>query len=400
MIRQLLQGGSYPIGVDLSAAGVKLIQLRKAGAGFAVVAAARADFDDETAHLPFSERLEKITETLQRRVEGARFTTRKCVVGVEDALLRARSMRLPRMSRSEADRALRLEAPERLGFSESTPGEIGWLRAGEVRQGDDLRDELIVVGALQSDMERLVDAVAAAGLRPVAVEPAFLACGRCYSRTYRRESDDGAVRLIIDIGFDRSGIIVLRGSDVVFFKSYESGGDALNRIAAQQLGMEVGTVAELRRRGASDEQNNEGRDARVDRAIFEAIRPLLGEIVDEAARCLRYYSVTFRGERPDYVLLTGAEAHEPGLSTLARDALNVPVRVGKPLEGIDLATAKGTLERRGEQADWSAAVGLSLRGDPNMVQAAREARIGRRREDAAAARSAAQSAPRSRREAA
>lgn len=366
MLRQILQTGRLPIGVDFGPGGVKLLQLRRARGGYSVIGAGRVDYVDKAESLTDPACLKALSEGIRRRLEAGGFSGSGCVLSVDDELLRVRSVRQPRMPREEADKALRIEGPERLGFTRDDETEIGWIRAGEVRQGEDVRDELIVVGALRSDMEKLVDAISGAGLRPVAMEPAFVACGRTFSRTHRRASDQSIVRLVVNVGMRSTGVVVLRGSDVVFYKRLDIGGAALTAVAAEQLDLDPATAADLRRQRMQSvtEPGASKMDTRVDRAIFDAVRPLLDELANEVALCLRYYTVTFRGEKPECALIAGDDAPEPGLVDALGEALSVPTSVGRPLEGIDFSAAGATLERRSDMAEWAVAAGLSMFGDP------------------------------------
>ncbi|MFW5652444.1 MAG: pilus assembly protein PilM, partial [Planctomycetota bacterium] len=85
------------------------------------------------------------------------------------------------------------------------------------------------------------------------------------------------------------------------------------------------------------------------------------DIADEAALCLRYYSVTFRGHRPERVLITGGDALEPGLTDIISDTLKVDAEIGRPLDGIDVSGVNFGLERReASLVQWACACGLAL----------------------------------------
>lgn len=120
MLAGLLTREAMPIGVEVGVDGVRLIQLRQTRDGLAVHAHAKASLGDRRDTLDDPATLTALTGALREQVEGGRFTTRRCVLGLENAMLRVRSTRQPRMPRAEADRALRLEAAERLGFQPDT----------------------------------------------------------------------------------------------------------------------------------------------------------------------------------------------------------------------------------------------------------------------------------------
>lgn len=360
----LFKTGYLPIGVDIGASGAWILQLRRRKQQFSLVDTARVDLTHEQRDLPEDQRLEAILQGVRRKIEAGEFAGVRCAISIGDDLVRVRSVRQPRMSDEEADRAIRLEATERLGFSEDDPAQVGWLRAGQVRKGDARRDEVIVLGASRNALERLVDGAASVGLRPIAVEPSFISCARCFARTGRRSSDQCLVRLLIDVGWRTTGVIVTRGRRVAFYKSLTIGGDDMNQAVAERLSLDLSTAADLRRQRMkpSRRSSDAAGDPRTDRAMFDAVRPILENLAHEISLCLRYYSVTFSGQRPQLALAVGGEACEPGLVDHLAEALSVPSRVGQPLEHVDLAgTSLGAGPDR-PHTEWVNAAGLSLRG--------------------------------------
>jgi hypothetical protein len=55
--------------------------------------------------------------------------------------------------------------------------------------------------------------------------------------------------------------------------------------------------------------------------VFDATRSTMEELGREIGLCLRYYSVTFRGQRPNKLRLLGGEAADPMLLGVLNAAL-------------------------------------------------------------------------------
>jgi Tfp pilus assembly PilM family ATPase len=102
-------------------------------------------------------------------------------------------------------------------------------------------------------------------------------------------------------------------------------------------------------------------DARVDRAMYDAVRPLMGDLAHEVSLCLRYYSVTFRGAKPEGCVLSGGEASEPKLVEAFKESLRIACDVGRPLDGVRTEGLGAGTAVRGTGAEWGVAMGLSLR---------------------------------------
>lgn len=363
MLQRWLQPGTLPIGLDVGSSGAKILQLRRFRGALSVVGAARTSLP-EPIEDP-DEYAAAISKAIARRIDTAGFVGRHCIVAINDRLVRTRSVRLPVLSDSETDKAVRVDGAQRLGF-DSSDAEIGWLRAGQVRQGDEMREEIILAGASHADVGRIADALLAHNILPIAVEPSFLALSRAVGRFFRRQDDQRQMRLVVDVGWSTSTVLAIRGASVAFVKPLDFGGRLLDEAAAQRLNMDIASVAELRR----DRQRSNIDDGappvepRIDRAVFDAVRPTLTDLAHEIALCVRYLLVTFRGDRPQEILLVGGDAAEPRLTDIIREATDIPTRIARPLEGVDLAHASfAGADRRGALSQWAVAAGLSLRAD-------------------------------------
>lgn len=362
MLGRLIQRTVTPIGVDLGASGAKLMQLRRQRGVWSVVAAARVDPPSEGDE---ATRRAGFIKALRTRIDAAGFIGRRAILGVDDRHVSVRSVRLPHMSDADTDRALRVDGAARLGLDDE-PSEIGWLRAGEVRHGDEIRDELLLMGAPHEGVEHSINLLNEAGLNIVACEPAFVACARAIGWRFKRQSDQKHVRIVLDVGAAATSVMALRGDTLAFYKRLDWGGDRFDNAAAQKLNLDIATVREIRRARISGENARDPAtnrvDPLVDRAIYDAVRPLLSELANETTLCMRYYMVTFRGERPESVLLVGGNADEPRLAEIIAEVTGVETATGRPLEGISAAGATFIGgDRRGALAQWATAAGLSLR---------------------------------------
>lgn len=363
MLQRWLHPGTLPIGLDVGSSGAKILQLRRFRGSLSAIAAARASLPEPIENP--AESAHAIAKAIARRLDTAGFSGRQCVVSIDDRLLRTRSVRFPVLPDAETDKAVRVDGAQRLGFD--TPNaEIGWLRAGQVRQGDEMREEIILAGASHTDVGNIAEALLENNIIPIAVEPSFLALSRAIGRFYRRQDDQRHMRLVVDVGWATSTVLAIRGSSVAFVKPLEFGGRLLDEAAAQRLNMDITSVVELRRdrQRAGSEESAPPVDPRIDRAVFDAVRPALTDLAHEIALCVRYLLVTFRGDRPQEILLVGGEAAEPRLADIVREATDIPTRVARPLEGVDVSQATfAGANRRGSLCQWAVAAGLSLRAD-------------------------------------
>lgn len=351
MLRRLLKVGNLPIGVDLGSGSVKLAQARS-WMSPAIVASARVPFEGNGIATMSPEEIRDLARRIAQTAKSSGFTSRKCVIGLDDRLVRTRSVRQPPMSDTEIESAIHIDGRSRLGFNSDEQCELGWLLAGSTRQGEQVRDEVILVGSLSRPIETLVMALAEHGFRTEAVEPGFAAAGRLFTRALRRNSDTEVCTLIVDIGRTITSVVVLRGNRVAFHKSLEVGGANLDDAARTRLGLDPQSITSMRRaRLRASAGGNAPTDAKVERAFFESARPIIADLAHEITLCLRYMSVTFRAGRPQFAHIIGGDANEPGLREQISQAI-----------GLDAKVASSDICPPGFDPAWAVAAGLSIRG--------------------------------------
>ncbi len=364
-----------PIGLDIGMSSIKMLQLANQSGSLSVVASGRYDLPlDLPAEGP--ERRSVLVEGCRKLIDSCGFKGRRVVSVLPVTDVRYQNIRIPKMPPDERRQAVEWEATDRLQLGEQDV-KVEHLHAGEVRQGDEVRDEIILMAVPDDVLRDHVKVLTDSGLQPIAIDAAPTALSRCFARSLRREADHQVVRVFVDVGLACSKVLIMRGPRVAFFKLVDIGGAKLNASVAEHLDMSVEDVAQMRRRimhgHGDDEANGEAlfgstRRENVERAMFESIRPVVGELAKEIGLCMRYFSVTFRGSRPDRIHLVGGEAHEPQLAKVMAERLETDVQTFEPLAGVNLSGSQIAIERRGTLPEWAVATGLALRGVGQLVQ--------------------------------
>ena len=94
-------------------------------------------------------------------------------------------------------------------------------------------------------------------------------------------------------------------------------------------------------------------------------------IAREIALCLRYHSVTFRGQRASRVRLLGGESGDPQLLAILNSTLAVKAVAGQPLLGVDCAAMHG-FNPAAPSGEWALAFGLALKRVPGSYTSLEE----------------------------
>ena len=341
--------GTAPIGVDVGTRFVKMVQF--SGDRSRVLAAGRWEIPPPPAKESFPEQAARIAETLRRGLRERPFLGRDVVLCLNDKQLVLQNVRVPKAGGPDLDRAVAQEIAGRVPFPvEET--ELRYVESVDVRQGDTLVREVIVFACHRPVLAQLLEMIELAELRPVAVDVEPAALARNYAAQCRRGEDLKQRALVVHVGFARSAAVITQGDEMLFVKYIDVGGTHFDAAVARHLNMEPSEAASLRR--SHGDRRSDLQDPEVVRSVTDATRPIIERLAQELAMCVRYHSVTFRGQPLTRCILGGGEASNQLAESLTK-LLNLPCEVSDPFRLFP------TGSHLGRKGTWDVAVGLALR---------------------------------------
>lgn len=335
-----------PIGIDIGTRSVKLMQFSADQARLidAVRWELPAEFDpaDRAAH---------IAEAIGQAREGRKFRGRDAVLSLAAPQLFVQNIRVAKPPDGDLERTVRQEAAGRLPFAASE-AEVRFLDAADVRQGDLTKREVIVLACHKSVVEKMLDIADRASLRAVALDAEPTALLRSYVKQFRRDEDREQRAMFAHIGATNSVVVIARGAEVLFVKYIDLGGLHMDEAVATHLNMPRSEAAMLRRHNG--DRRADQQDPDLARSLAASIRPIIERLANELSLCMRYHSVTFRGQPLMRLVLGGGEATPALLDELAA-RVDLRCELGDPLRSFS-AVVPG-----GRHAQWDVAAGLALR---------------------------------------
>lgn len=291
-----IRGAGNPIGVAVTAKDVILVQQVSCGYVFE-----REPLigDTKVTEPNFHTETQRAISTAFRR---GKFAGKQAISALPAELLRYKTLRMPSMPDEDMNQAVAWEAADRFQLTDDQS--LQHYRAGKVHQGNEQREEIILLAAENNAVYEHAVAVKQAGLQPIAIDATGAALARLLGR------DDQAT-LTIHLGETIAEIVGHRGEQVIFDKPIELSrdGDAID-------------IAALSR---------------------------------EVHLCVRYLSVTFGVHKPGATWLAGQGATQAFAQELS-DGLHTDVQTADKspnLSAIELP--------EDDPAQWCVALGLSVR---------------------------------------
>src|SRR5205085_3363090 len=232
MVRWLPQRRYSPIGIDIGARSIKLVQL--SGDRSRLVEAARVELPPPAEQADPKEQVQRIAEGLQRGLSDRDFHGREAICCLSDRQLFLQSLRVPKQAGSQLDRLVAQEAAGRAPFA-LDEAELRFLEAADVRQGDQTLREVIVFAVQRSVLHEALAVVEQAKLKPVAVDVEPAALVRSYAAQFRRDDDRQARALLVHIGYSRTAAMIALTDDLLFVKYIDVGGEPFDQADSRSM---------------------------------------------------------------------------------------------------------------------------------------------------------------------
>jgi len=371
--------GLRPIGLDIGHNSIKMIQLANNGEQISVLAADEIRIDaavkeDEQAGRNFA------VSAMKRMLERGNFQGRNVVSCIPNGKLRITSLRLAETQEDGIEQALKKEVVERFGLDPEKDA-MDYVVAGSVRQGNDVKNELILLATDYETIKSHIETLEQAGLKPAAIDTIPCALFRSFERSLRRQEDWEGTSVFVDVASHFTTVVFGRGGQISFVKQIPIGGETFVQEVASKLGISTGEAEMLRKSlrvekkaltskpGPANRKpadNAQKLDTSTQQIMVSAISAVSEDLAREISLCLRYYTVTFRGKSVQRASFAGGGAYEDILLDVLRGQLTVKIEIAQPLRGFDLSSDSASInfagDRRGLLCEWAVAVGLSLKG--------------------------------------
>jgi type IV pilus assembly protein PilM len=349
-----------PIGIDIGTRCIKAAQMDFAGERPRVVALAQhtLPFPAESSE----ERIEAVRSGLQVVMRSGQFRGKEVVLGLNTNQLFVQNVRVPRLPDEELSKVVRWEIEERLP-EDFGDAEVRHLIAGDIRatassgEGTEIKREVIVLACRRKEIQELIALLESLNLRPRAIDVAACALVRVSHTMLRRRVDEQSAFLFIDMGAGGTTAVVTRGVDILLMKSLPVGGITMDRIVARKLKLSLEDASLARRQRISDDAAG---DADLARVVGEAVRGEIESLAAELLMCVRYHSVTFRGNRISQALLFGGEG-DAQLAAQFSGRIDIPCELADPFQGLDMTPDVEHQIMASPRGQWVVALGLSSR---------------------------------------
>lgn len=297
--------------------------------------------------------VKKYGDLIKSICKGAKVMSKTAVVSLPVSAVFHAVINLPPLKKEEFDRVLRAEVKKLL----PQPIEEMALDYQIIKNLTDSKTQRVLVNAVPKELVMFYTQVfKTAGITLESLEPESIALERSLV------GRDQSLVMVIDMGAERTNFYIIEQGLAITHHSIEVGGDRINKILMNNLGIKEDLVEQLKHDyfGQLMKKSNDLKmtKEKFSEIFFSVIDPIMKEV--QYGFDLYLKQSGNENKKPEKIILTGGSSNMPFLVDSISEQFNIKCYVGDPWGRIISQEAlKPALNKVGSR--MSVAIGLALR---------------------------------------
>lgn len=339
------------VGIDISSASVKLLELAKQGDGYSVESHAIVQIPPNVIVDKEIKDPEVLVQTVEKCLQVANTSATQAVLAVPDSAVISKVITLDAsMSEDEMEMQISVEADKYIPFPIDDVSLDFYVLGPSDR--DPSLVEVLLAAAKTTVVDARSDIIQDAGLKPVVVDVDSFATERAMITLMSQLPEKGVGKLVgvLDLGAHVSNFTVLEDFRTVFSREEEFGGIQLIQTLqdqyekTQQEAYQILTTGEW-----------------PDGYLENVIEPFRQSTVMQINRAIQFFSSTSQHTDLDALVLAGGIALLPGLIDAVQQGTQLHTILANPFADMSLRKGLNQEELFKQAPTFMACTGLALR---------------------------------------
>jgi type IV pilus assembly protein PilM len=301
-----------------------------------------------------------VAGAIRRLWERVGFRSRQVVLGLANQRVIVRQAEMPRLDEAELTAALRFEAADLLPIAAEDATLDFQVLQEFVSPAGEPRLQLLLAAAQRTMLDVHMRTCQLAGLRVIRADPMPLALVRSLGRTGLESLEESGpiAEAIVCVGAGITTVVIHEDGIPRFARFLSEGAGAATNAVASELGVDLDTAEDLKRRVGAGSAS--GGDARADVAVSRVVTRL----VDEIDNSLRFFTSQAGAARLGRVLLAGSGSRLAGLHDRLAAMAGVPVEAARPSGWVSVEAGLSPEEAERAEPNLPSVIGLALAAGP------------------------------------
>lgn len=341
------------LGVDISSAAVKVLELVRQGKGYRVEAFAVEPLPDGVMVDKVCQDPEAVGNALARAVKHSGTKLRHCAMAVPSSAVITKTIQMSAtLSDAELEGQVFVEADQHIPYTLEEVN-LDFQVLGPNEKNPQMVD-VLVVASRRENVDSRVAIAEAAKLTPEVVDVEAYAIEHASERLLEQIPDrtDKQMVAIVDVGSSVTSVYVVSQAEGVVYTREESfGGRMLTEEIMRRYNMNYQEAGAAKMSG----------DLPAD-YVTGVLEPFKQTMMDQIQRLLQYFYVTRPQDTIDHILLGGGTASIPGVDEMLEETTGTPVSIANPFRGMPLARRINQQRFANDAPALLTACGLAMRG--------------------------------------
>ncbi|MEE9336655.1 MAG: pilus assembly protein PilM [Methylococcaceae bacterium] len=347
----LKRGQSVVLGVDISTAAIKLLELSWSGSRYKVESYAVSPLPLDAVVDKSINDVDVIANAIKAAVKQSGTKTKKACVAVAGSSVMTKIISMPAtLSEDEMEDQILVEADQYVPYSLD---EVNLdFEVQGITENDPEMVDVLLAASRRENVEDRVEALAKAGLEASIVDVEAFAMENAFSvfsEQLPEASNEQAVA-IMDIGATMSTLNVVHNDRTIYTREQSFGGKQLTEEIQRRYGLSFEEAGLAKKHGGLPD--NYGLDV---------LDPFKKAVVQQISRSLQFFTSSNVNEKVGSIVLAGGCASIAGMDKLVEQDLGTPVYIANPFINMALSNKVKPQSLSNDAPSMMIACGLALR---------------------------------------
>lgn len=345
------QNGSSLVGIDISSAAVKLLELSRNNQGYRVESYAVEQLPVDAMQEKEIKNVEAVGLAVQRAVKRSRTRSKNGAVTVNGSAVITKVIQMNSgLSENEMATQIQLEAERNIPYPLAEVN-LDFQALGPSAKNPDLVDVMLAASRTEI-VDTLVEVLNIGGLKAKVVDIEAYALERAFGLIVDQLPSDGENQTIavIDIGATMTTFSVLRNRATIYTREQIFGGKQLTEEIQRRYGLTFEEASLAKKQGGLPEDY-----------LQEVLEPFKDAVVQQVSRSLQFFFSSSEFAEIDHIVLAGGTATLPGLLQRVEEKLGIPVLMANPFANMSIAPRVSVAAIHEDAPSLMICCGLALR---------------------------------------
>ena len=347
----LRKNQSVVLGIDISTAAVKLLELSKTGIKYKVESYAVAPLPQDAVVDKNITNTEVIGNAIKTAVKQSGTRNKQACVAVSGSSVMTKIIQMPGdLSEDEMEEEIMMAADQYIPYSLDEVN-LDFEVQGINEENPEMQDVLLAACRHENVQDR-VEALTIAGLKPAIVDVEAFAMENAFTLVEDQfpEATENETVAVVDIGATTTTLNVLFEGRTIYTREQGFGGKQLTEEIQRRYGLSYEEAGLAKKHGGLP-----------DNYQTDVLEPFRRAVVQQIARSMQFFVSSSASRSVDSIVLAGGCASITGIEALIEQELSMPTYIANPFINMALSNKVKPQALSNDTPAMMIACGLALR---------------------------------------